>query len=89
MPRPGQVGHPTVTRQPFVNRGRIPDLLRSGQLGRDLGLPPIEREHDRVMLCGSPDFLASMRELLVERCSEEGVHAGPGDYVGEKAFIER
>lgn len=81
--------YPTVTRQPFVNRGRIPELLRSGQLEKDLRLPPIDRQHDRVMLCGGPDFLTSMREFLVERGFEEGSHAAAGDYVVEKAFVER
>ena len=30
---------PTVTREPFKNRGRITDLLEAGKIESDLGLP--------------------------------------------------
>src|ERR1700754_2846895 len=33
------VYYPTVTREPFRNRGRITDLIESGQLFSDIGLP--------------------------------------------------
>src|ERR1700712_3204404 len=46
--------YPTVTRDPFRNRGRITDLITSGKLFADAGLAPLEPEHDRVMICGSP-----------------------------------
>ena len=45
--------YPTVTREPYRNRGRITDLISSGQLFADLGLPPLDQEHDRAMICGS------------------------------------
>ena len=35
--------YPTVTREPFHNRGRITDLIESGKLFDDLGLPPLNR----------------------------------------------
>src|SRR5690349_15630842 len=43
------VYYPTVTREAYANQGRITDLLKSGKLTRDLGLPELDREHDRVM----------------------------------------
>ncbi len=83
------VYYPTVTREPFRNRGRITDLITSGKLFEDTGLAPLEREHDRVMLCGSPQMLADLKVLLTERGFEEGNHGEPGDYVIEKAFVEK
>ena len=53
--------YPTVTREPFRNRGRITDLITSDKLFDDCGLPPLDVETDRVMLCGSPAMLADLR----------------------------
>jgi ferredoxin--NADP+ reductase len=83
------VYYPTVTREPFRNRGRITNLITSGKLFADTGLPPLEREHDRVMICGSPQMLADLKRLLDERGFIEGNHGEPGEYVVEKAFVER
>ena len=81
--------YPTVTRDPFRNRGRITDLINSGKLFADIGLPPLEAAHDRVMICGSPALVRDSRELLVARGFVEGNHGEPGQFVVEKAFAER
>ncbi len=81
--------YPTVTREPFRNRGRIPELLGSGKLPADLGLPLLDVAHDRVMLCGSPDFLVSTTGLLRDRGFTEGSHSKAGEFVVEKAFVEK
>jgi len=83
------VYYPTVTREPFRNRGRITDLIASGKLFEDTGLAPLDKEHDRVMICGSPQMLADLKKMLDERGFIEGNHGEPGDYVVEKAFVER
>ena len=83
------VYYPTVTREPFHNQGRITDLITSGKLFQDLGLPPLNREDDRVMLCGSPQLLDDMRVILKDRGFEEGSTTEPGDFVIEKAFVEK
>jgi ferredoxin--NADP+ reductase len=83
------VYYPTVTREPFHNRGRITDLIASGTLFHDVGVPPLDLASDRLMLCGSPSMLADLRALLVERGFNEGNHAEPGHFVIEKAFVER
>jgi ferredoxin--NADP+ reductase len=46
--------YPTLTREPFKNTGRITELLDSGKLSADIGLPPINLEDDRFMICGGP-----------------------------------
>ncbi|MEP9377414.1 ferredoxin--NADP reductase [Aquabacter sp. CN5-332] len=81
--------YPTVTREPFRNRGRITDLMESGQLFADLGLPDMDAEHDRVMLCGSPQMIEDTRAFLEARAFEEGAGHRPNHFVVEKAFAER
>src|SRR6266702_3383791 len=81
--------YPTVTRDPFRNRGRITDLITSGKLFSDIGLPGLEAAHDRVMICGSPALVADTRVLLGERGFVEGNHGEPAQFVVEKAFAER
>jgi ferredoxin--NADP+ reductase len=81
--------YPTVTREPFRNQGRISLMLTSGKLTDDLGLPAIDRQSDRFMLCGSPAMLADIRAILEARSFGEGNHGEPGDYVIEKAFVEK
>jgi ferredoxin--NADP+ reductase len=81
--------YPTATREPFLHNGRITELLDTGKLTTDLGLPPLGPEHDRVMLCGSPAFLSDMVGLLESRSFAEGSANRPGTYVIEKAFVEK
>jgi ferredoxin/flavodoxin---NADP+ reductase len=81
--------YPTVTRDPFRNRGRITDLITSGKLFADIGLPDLASEHDRVMICGSPALVADTRVLLGDRGFVEGNHGEPAQFVVEKAFAER
>jgi len=80
---------PTVTREPFRNRGRVTDLVTTGQLFSSIGLSPLDPACDRAMLCGSPQMLASMTEILEERGFSEGSSGEPAEYVIEKAFAER
>ena len=80
--------YPTITREPFKNRGRITDLIASGTLASDVGLPPIGRQDDRFMLCGSVQMLADLRPLLEGAGLSEGSTTVPGEFVVEKAFVE-
>ncbi|MGK0246246.1 MAG: ferredoxin--NADP+ reductase [Pseudomonadota bacterium] len=81
--------YPTVTRDPFRNRGRITDLITSGKLFADIGLPALDAAHDRVMICGSPALVADTRTMLNGRGFAEGNHGEPAQFVVEKAFAER
>jgi ferredoxin--NADP+ reductase len=82
--------YPTVTREPFQNRGRLTDLIETGRLFQDIGLPPLDPSRDRAMICGGPNMLSETAALLDARgfsCSPScGV---PGDYVIERAFAEK
>ena len=81
--------YPTVTREPFRNQGRIPDLIESGKLAADLGLPQLNPLEDRAMLCGSPEMLASIKSLLEKMKFEEGNTTRPGEFVVERACVEK
>jgi ferredoxin/flavodoxin---NADP+ reductase len=82
--------YPTVTREPYVNRGRLTALLDSGRLTRELALPAFTPAADRLMVCGSPAMLADTRALLDARGFSISPHLGePGDYVLERAFVAR
>lgn len=87
--------YPAVTREDFEfdgrsHRGRLTELLDSGRMAADLGLPPLDPAHDRAMICGSPQMLADFRHLLDARGFEAAPRIGtPGQYVFERAFVEK
>lgn len=78
---------PTVTREPFQNRGRITALIETGELFERLGVPAFSNNYDRIMLCGSPHMLRDTRQLLDGMGFTEGSNSAPGHYVVEKAFV--
>ncbi|GAB3189632.1 ferredoxin--NADP reductase [Hydrogenophaga aquatica] len=80
--------YPTVTREPFKNRGRITNLLETGKLEDDLGLPRLNPAEDRVMICGSPEMLRDLKHMMEARQFVEGNTSTPGDFVIERAFAE-
>lgn len=83
------VYYPTVTREPFRNRGRITDLISSGHLFDEIDQDQLSRDTDRVMLCGSPSMIEDLRLMLEARGFVEGSNHTPGHFVIEKAFVER
>jgi len=80
--------YPTVTREAFKTQGRITDLIASGKIFADLGVPALDPAVDRLMLCGGPSVLADLKAQLEGLGFQEGSIANPGDYVLEKAFVE-
>jgi ferredoxin--NADP+ reductase len=81
--------YPTVTREPFRNRGRITDLITTNQLFYDLHQAPLNIDTDRIMMCGSPAMLEDLKQLFETRGFAEGANHKPGHFVIEKAFVER
>lgn len=82
--------YPTVTREPFRNEGRITALIESGQIFSDTGLPELDPKQDRAMICGSPAMLQDISGFLNARGFEISPGVGqPGDYVIERAFVEK
>lgn len=82
--------YPTVTREPFRYMGRLTDLIETGKFFEDTGLPPLNPDEDRAMMCGSPTMLRDTCALLDSRGFQVSAHQGvPGDYVIERAFVEK
>jgi len=82
--------YPAVSREDFATRGRLTDLLESGRIAADLGLPPLDAAHDRAMICGGPQMLADFRRILDARGFAAAPRIGtPGQYVFERAFVEK
>ena len=81
--------YPTVTREPYAHNGRLTDLLASGKLSRDLGLPPVVPEHDRFMICGSPSMLKDTCAILNKMGFKEARGGDMGHFVIERAFVEQ
>ena len=82
--------YPTVTQEDFRNQGRLTNLIKSGKLFTDIGLPPINPKEDRAMICGSAAMLKDTEELLDSLGLEVSPRIGqPGDYVIEHAFVEK
>lgn len=78
----------TITREDFPVRGRITDLMASGQAFVDLGLPPISLETDRGMICGSMAMLRDTKAALEGFGLTEGSNNAPGSFVVERAFVD-
>lgn len=90
MIRDKLIYYPTATRESFRNQGRLTDLIRNKKLFADIGLPPLNPEHDRVMMCGSPAMLKDTVHLLDELGFIASPHTGQaGHYVIERAFVEK
>ena len=87
--------YPAVSREEFIynghdHRGRLTDLMSSGRMMEQLGIEPLDAAHDRAMICGSPQMLADFRALLDGRGFTTGPRIGmPGEYVFERAFVEK
>lgn len=82
--------YPIVTREPFYHQDRITELLRTGKLFHDIGLPLLNPDSDRAMICGSSDMLVDISTLL----DKSGFSVSPGlgrrgDYVIERAFVTK
>ena len=70
---------------PFKQKRRT-----KGQMAREFGIEPLDPEHDRAMICGSPQMLADFRALLDGRGFTAAPRIGtPGQYVFERAFVEK
>ena len=80
--------YPTTTREQSPKMGRITDLMRSGEAFTDLGVPPLNPEMDRAMICGNLAFNLELKEMFEGYGLVEGANSNPQHYVVEKAFLD-
>ncbi|MCF6316948.1 MAG: ferredoxin--NADP reductase [Marinosulfonomonas sp.] len=80
--------YPTTTREKSPVMGRITTKLEDGSLFEYLGVPPICRENDRAMVCGSIGLNIDMKRILEGFGLTEGANSQPAEYVVEKAFVD-
>ena len=77
----------SITRAEYHRKGRITKLIESGDLARELNLPELNVEEDRVMICGSIEFNADLKTMLEARGFTEGANNKPAEFVIERAFV--
>ena len=81
------VYYPTTTREESPKMGRITHLIENGELFSDLGVPALDPETDRAMVCGSLAFNLDIKALLEAAGLREGANSDPAEFVIEKAFV--
>ena len=79
--------YPTTTREQSPKMGRITSLIENGTLFSDLGIPGLNPETDRAMVCGSLAFNLDIKALLEQAGLREGANSDPREFVIEKAFV--
>ena len=65
---------------------RIPDALADGSLEKLAGIT-IEKEHSRVMLCGNPGMVKSVREAMMARGIVSPRGGKPGQLLAEDFWL--
>ncbi len=84
----GKLLHVTsLTREDYPMKGRITALIESGELFRSAGVPPLNPEEDRVMICGSMDMINDTKAIVETFGLNEGSNSAPAEFVVEKAFV--
>jgi len=87
MAREKLVHFTSVTQEDGPVKGRVTDMINSGELFTHLGVPELDPAIDRVMICGSEGLLKDVKQICEDRGFEEGSNAAPADFVVEKAFV--
>ena len=77
----------TCTREEWPRTQRITDAIQTGKLFEDLGVPSLNPDTDRVMICGSMDMINDTKALVEQAGLIEGSNATPAQFVVEKAFV--
>ena len=78
----------TTTREETATMGRITTLMDDGTLYDLLGRGGLDRDQDRVMICGSMAMLNDVKSRLEDMSFVEGANSAPGDFVVERAFVD-
>lgn len=84
----GKLLHITsLTREEYPLKGRITTLIESGKLFEAAGVPKLDPETDRVMICGSMDMINDTKAICETFGLREGSNSQPAELVVEKSFV--
>ncbi len=78
----------STTRDPSERMGRITAQIEDGSLFEHLGVPPLNPETDRGMICGSMEMLKDVKALFEKAGMTEGANNRPAEFVVERAFVD-
>ena len=76
----------STTREDYLYKGRITDLITSHKLFKDLKIEKISKD-DRIMICGSMGLNNDLKDILANLNLNEGANNKPAEFVLEKAFV--
>ena len=79
----------TLTQQQWPRKGRITEWLKNGMLFASTRGQSLDLTQDRFMICGSQGLNTDIMNWLEEQGAQEGNTSEPGDFVVEKAFVQR
>mgnify|MGYP006060552099 CR=1 FL=1 len=71
------------------NIGRITQWIKEDRLHKAIKFEPISSELDRFMVCGSLNFNRELIEYFKNLGLSEGNTSVQGEYLVEKAFVEK
>ena len=84
----GKLLHVTsLTREEYPLKGRITTLIETGKLFEEAGVPKMNPETDRVMICGSMDMINDTKHICESFGLREGSNSQPAELVVEKSFV--
>ena len=81
----------TLTKGPWLRQGRITTWIKGNilTLWKAVDKPEFDPTKDRMMICGSMGLNEDLMEWLNGTGAKEGNTSTPGDYVVEKAFVQK
>ncbi|WP_455481715.1 ferredoxin--NADP reductase [Bartonella sp. B35(2025)] len=79
--------YPMTTRETSEYMGRITTIMESGTFFEMTGLPQMNPNEDRVMICGSTAMLKDCARMCEAFGFVEGANNAPATYVLERAFV--
>ncbi len=82
------IHYASTTREKTERMGRITTLIENRKIFDELGVPPLNPETDRGMICGSMAMLKDVKQILEEAGFTEGSNSNPGQFVVERAFVD-
>ena len=80
--------YPTVTRELFVNEGRVTDAFYTGKIQSSLNLSNFDPKQDRVAVCGSTEMNLELKHYFIDNFGMKyGSIREPGEFTLERAFV--